>query len=65
MILMEDVVQLIMLPNDIMYTSSAPVVLHSLRPATDYMIRTLVIYPNERRLYSDSVNFTTSGRCPP
>ena len=64
MILMENDKQLIMLPSDIMYTSSAPVVLPPLRPATDYMIRTSVMYPNER-MYSDSVSFTTSGRCSP
>ena len=40
-----------------------PVTVTSLSPATNHSLRTAVVYPNGEQLYSDPVNFTTTGMC--
>ena len=50
-----------MLPDDTTYPSVVPLMVDSLLPATNYILRTLAVYPNDESNYSDSINFTTSG----
>ena len=50
-----------MLPANITYPSVAPLMLDDLLPVTNYNLTTLAVYPNDEKINSDSINFTTLG----
>ena len=50
-----------MLPTITTYPSIVPVMLDPLQPATNYIVRTLAVYPNNESNRSSSITFTTDG----